>query len=328
MAASSVTAEPSNRLALAIGHCSRAAAAYGASSRLARSIRIISRRFVSSHLPSENDATPVLAPLLIDELRLPLASLLSRPAKADRRSGLKRLRVEGQEAVGVLLPERTRLRDRRLANEEGRAERPDTDRDGQFAGEEVYVAARLSGTGSAAAGSGIATSGAGAGTILGVGLVGWAAAAGAVWGAAAYIGYRDYRAWRELEASHVASEAMKQHLLDAARRMWQNGELTDEEYFGYVATGNLVIQSRPPPQSERSTASMPRHRLGRFRPSIRSTTWRLDTIPVCVAITSINPAVMGRQGRRTRTTARRCRSHTALDLRESSIGRPTRSSTR
>jgi hypothetical protein len=67
-------------------------------------------------------------------------------------------------------------------------------------------------------------------------------AAAVAW--ASYEWYGVYRAHQSLAQAKANSADLKRQLDQAVRTAWQNGAITDDEYFLYLASGVLVIQPR------------------------------------------------------------------------------------
>ena len=76
---------------------------------------------------------------------------------------------------------------------------------------------------------------------------GVALAAAAALGFAGYEVRRAFREYRSAEEARAEARKLLQQAQRGAFNLWQNGFITDDEYFLYLATGVLVIQPRDAP---------------------------------------------------------------------------------
>jgi hypothetical protein len=74
--------------------------------------------------------------------------------------------------------------------------------------------------------------------------------AAAALGFAGYEVNRAYREWKSLEQARADARDLLRQAQEGARRLWQNGVITDEEYLLYLATGKLVVQPDGPRPGE------------------------------------------------------------------------------
>ena len=66
----------------------------------------------------------------------------------------------------------------------------------------------------------------------------------AAWAWAGYQWYGVYQSWQSLQQAKANSADLQRQVRQAAHTAWQNGAITDDEYFLFLATGTLVIQPR------------------------------------------------------------------------------------
>jgi hypothetical protein len=80
----------------------------------------------------------------------------------------------------------------------------------------------------------------------------------AAWGWAAYKWYGVYREWKSVEQARADARDLLRQAQEGARRLWQNGVITDEEYLLYLATGKLVVQPGDGPRAGETGAQYER----------------------------------------------------------------------
>jgi len=97
----------------------------------------------------------------------------------------------------------------------------------------------------------------------------------AAWAIAGYELYKLYREWESLQKARADSKDLQQWVRRGVHRLWQNGLITDEEYFLYLSTGVLVTQPESPTRPSSAGGSPANQAAAEHEQKVDELWWRI-----------------------------------------------------